>query len=32
MVVDGPMPKAAKDMTVDIDTTDSVTFKGTVSE
>jgi hypothetical protein len=32
VVVDGPTAKAAKDMTVDIDTTDGVTFKVTVSE
>ena len=32
VVVDGPMLKAAKDMNIDIDTTDGVTFKVTVSE
>ena len=32
VIVDGPMPKAAKDMTIDIDTPDGVTFKVTVSE
>jgi hypothetical protein len=32
LVVDGPMSKAAKDMTVDIDTTDGATFKVTVSD
>jgi hypothetical protein len=32
VVVDGPMPKAAKDMMIDIDTTDGVTFNVTVSE
>jgi hypothetical protein len=32
VVVDGPMPKAAKDMTIDIDTPDGITFKVTISE
>ena len=32
VVVDGPMPKAAKDMTIDIDSPDGQTFKVTVSE
>ena len=32
VVVDGPMPKAAKDMKIDIDSPDGRTFKVTVSE
>lgn len=32
VVVDGPIPKAAKDMNIDIDTPDGVTFNVTVSE